>query len=136
VANRESAFSFFRFHKFVGAYFHFPIPDFYGSTQKTHSKSSSVRTKTITSHFASLNASRLAEGMVAGFIAPCVIWLTSLPWSCSDGHYGLYLDDSLFEGSSAPCPTFDNEPLCSPGPKKGSTVEFECVGVEVWAMGP
>ncbi|KAF8957182.1 TLD-domain-containing protein [Flammula alnicola] len=31
-----------------------------------------------------------------------------------DGHYGLYLDDTLFDGSSAPCPTFDNEPLCSP----------------------
>jgi hypothetical protein len=53
-----------------------------------------------------------------------------------DGHYGLYLDDTLFEGSSAPCPTFDNEPLCSPGQKKGSAVEFECVGIEVWAMGP
>ncbi|KAF9481064.1 TLD-domain-containing protein, partial [Pholiota conissans] len=52
-----------------------------------------------------------------------------------DGHYGLYLDDTLFDGSSAPCPTFDNEPLCSPGPKKGSTVTFECVGLEVWGMG-
>ncbi|KAF9039852.1 TLDc domain-containing protein, partial [Panaeolus papilionaceus] len=51
-----------------------------------------------------------------------------------DGHYGLYLDESLFEGSSAPCPTFQNDPLCSPGEKKGSSVVFECVGLEVWAM--
>ena len=56
----------------------------------------------------------------------------------SDGHYGLYLDDTLYDGSSAPCPTFNNEPLCSPGPKKAGTVtvEFECVGLEVWGMGP
>ncbi|PPQ91095.1 hypothetical protein CVT25_013133 [Psilocybe cyanescens] len=52
-----------------------------------------------------------------------------------DGHYGLYLDETLFDGSSAPCPTFDNEPLCSPGPRKGSTVTFECVGLEVWGLG-
>ena len=56
----------------------------------------------------------------------------------SDGHYGLYLDDTLYDGSSAPCPTFNNEPLCSSGPKKAGTVtvEFECVGLEVWGMGP
>jgi len=55
-----------------------------------------------------------------------------------DGHYGLYLDDTLYDGSSAPCPTFNNEPLCSPGLKKAgtTTVEFECVGLEVWGMGP
>jgi hypothetical protein len=55
----------------------------------------------------------------------------------SDGHYGLYLDDTLNNGSSSPCPTFDNEPLCSPGPKKAgtATVEFDCVGLEVWGMG-
>ncbi|KAF5329667.1 hypothetical protein D9619_009443 [Psilocybe cf. subviscida] len=52
-----------------------------------------------------------------------------------DGHYGFYLDSSLFDGSSASCPTFDNEPLCSPGPKKGVSVTFECVGLEVWGMG-
>ncbi|KAI0061362.1 TLD-domain-containing protein, partial [Artomyces pyxidatus] len=51
-----------------------------------------------------------------------------------DGHYGLYLDDTLFDGSSARCPTFENEPLCSPGPKKGGTVTFECVGLEVWGV--
>ncbi|KIY48468.1 TLD-domain-containing protein [Fistulina hepatica ATCC 64428] len=53
-----------------------------------------------------------------------------------DGSYGLYLDETLFDGSSARCPTFDNEPLCSPGPQKGGATPFECVGLEVWAIGP
>ncbi len=53
-----------------------------------------------------------------------------------DGQYGLYLDESLFDGSSAPCPTFDNEVLCSPGPDKAGAAAFECVGLEVWAVGP
>ncbi|KII83721.1 hypothetical protein PLICRDRAFT_439093 [Plicaturopsis crispa FD-325 SS-3] len=48
-----------------------------------------------------------------------------------DGHYGLYLDDTLYDGSSARCPTFDNEPL---GSGVGKT--FECVGLEVWGIGP
>ena len=63
--------------------------------------------------------------------------LSSYNWRSSDGHYGLYLDDTLNNGSSSPCPTFDNEPLCSPGPKKAgtATVEFDCVGLEVWGMG-
>ncbi|KAG1809182.1 TLD-domain-containing protein [Suillus subaureus] len=57
-----------------------------------------------------------------------------------DGHYGLYLDASLLDGSSAPCPTFDNPVLCSRvdvggvGIKKD--VSFECVGLEVWGVGP
>ncbi|KAG2357240.1 TLD-domain-containing protein [Suillus spraguei] len=57
-----------------------------------------------------------------------------------DGHYGLYLDASLLDGSSAPCPTFDNHVLCSRvdagsvGVKKD--VSFECVGLEVWGVGP
>ena len=53
----------------------------------------------------------------------------------SDGHYGLYLDETLTDGSSARCPTFDNEPLCSPGPRQGEGVTFECVGLEVWGIG-
>ena len=59
-----------------------------------------------------------------------------LTLSYRDGHYGLYLDESLFDGSSAPCPTFDNEPLCT-GSVVGNlkTVKFECVGLEVWGMG-
>ncbi|KAH9900705.1 TLD-domain-containing protein [Cubamyces lactineus] len=52
-----------------------------------------------------------------------------------DGHYGLWLDETLSDGSSARCPTFDNEPLCSPGPRQGETVTFECVGLEVWGIG-
>ncbi|KAF5378562.1 hypothetical protein D9615_007099 [Tricholomella constricta] len=42
-----------------------------------------------------------------------------------DGNYGLYLDDTLYKGSSAPCPTFANEPLCSPGPKTAGLIAFE-----------
>ncbi|KAJ7203581.1 TLD-domain-containing protein [Mycena pura] len=53
-----------------------------------------------------------------------------------DGHYGLYLDDSLFAGSSARCPTFDNPPLCAGAAGKSGTVNFECVGLEVWGVGP
>lgn len=54
---------------------------------------------------------------------------------CRDGHYGLYLDDTLFEGSSASCPTFDNEPLCTSNVVGiVRTVKFECLGLEVWGM--
>ncbi|KAJ7054693.1 TLD-domain-containing protein [Mycena amicta] len=56
-----------------------------------------------------------------------------------DGNYGLYLDDSLLDGSSARCLTFDNEPLCSPASRSGqgkSMAKFECVGLEVWGVGP
>ena len=52
-----------------------------------------------------------------------------------DGHYGLWLDDTLTDGSSARSPTFANEPLCSPGTRQGETVKFECVGLEVWGVG-
>jgi hypothetical protein len=54
-----------------------------------------------------------------------------------DGHYGLYLDENLTDGSSAACPTFGNPPLCSLGPRKAAgSVDFECVGLEVWGCGP
>ncbi|TFK59542.1 TLD-domain-containing protein [Pluteus cervinus] len=53
-----------------------------------------------------------------------------------DGQYGLYLDDSLYDGSSAHCLTYNNDPLCSPGPKKAGATSFECVGLEVWGIGP
>ncbi|EPS94800.1 hypothetical protein FOMPIDRAFT_1169299 [Fomitopsis schrenkii] len=58
-----------------------------------------------------------------------------LSFGGGDGHYGLYLDDSLGDGSSARCPTFENEPLCSDGPRQGENVRFECVGLEVWGVG-
>lgn len=56
-----------------------------------------------------------------------------------DGHYGLYLDASLLDGSSASCPTFGNPPLCGRervGGKGKREVSFECVGLEVWGVGP
>jgi hypothetical protein len=58
-----------------------------------------------------------------------------------DGHYGLYLDETLYEGSSAHCPTFNNDPLCTSDPSPGDggsncgTATFECVGLEVWGVG-
>lgn len=83
--------------------------------------------------FASLNTSHSAEGMC---IFAVNILSFSLMRTSRDGRYGLYLDDTLIDGSSACCPTFENEPLCSAGPKKGGNVSFECVGLEVWAVGP
>lgn len=53
----------------------------------------------------------------------------------SDGNYGLYLDETLSDGSSARCPTFENEPLCSAGPRQGGSIRFECVGLEIWGVG-
>jgi TLD len=55
---------------------------------------------------------------------------------CRDGHYGLYLDETLTNGSSARCPTFNNDPLCASDPNRGGTATFECVGLEVWGVGP
>lgn len=46
-----------------------------------------------------------------------------------DGHYGLWLNDSLEKGISSGCPTFGNEPLSDEGEK------FGIVGVEVWLIG-
>lgn len=59
-----------------------------------------------------------------------------------DGHYGLYIEASLLEGSSASCPTFDNPALCARPPSQSALatgtkdVSFECVGLEVWGVGP
>lgn len=49
--------------------------------------------------------------------------------ACSDGHYGLWLDDNLEHGVSSTCPTFGNEPLSDEGKK------FEVLGVELWFIG-
>ncbi|KAF2169565.1 hypothetical protein M409DRAFT_64660 [Zasmidium cellare ATCC 36951] len=46
-----------------------------------------------------------------------------------DGHYGLWLDQSLSNGVSDTCPTFGNEQLSDEGSK------FEVMGVEVWYAG-
>ncbi|WFD31282.1 oxidation resistance protein 1 [Malassezia sp. CBS 17886] len=78
-----------------------------------------------------------------------------------DGTYGLWLDDALDRGTSARCPTFNNEVLCTPDERqwthptdapdvptgdlldlahepaspRPSTGMFRCTGVEVWAVG-
>ena len=46
-----------------------------------------------------------------------------------DGHYGLWLDDSLNKGVSSTCLTFGNEPLSEEGSK------FDVMGVELWYLG-
>ena len=46
-----------------------------------------------------------------------------------DGHYGLWLDQSLNKGVSETCPTFGNENLSDEGAK------FDVLGVEVWFIG-
>lgn len=46
-----------------------------------------------------------------------------------DGHYGLWLNDTLSTGVSAPCPTFGNEALSD----EGKT--FDVLGVEMWYIG-
>ena len=46
-----------------------------------------------------------------------------------DGHYGLWLDDTLDSGISDQCPTFGNEPLSDEGKK------FEVLGLEIWYVG-
>lgn len=51
-----------------------------------------------------------------------------------EGYYGIYLDETLYEGSSAHCPTSDDDPLCTSEPGQGGTATLECVGLEVWAM--
>ncbi|KAI5116309.1 hypothetical protein M0805_009635 [Coniferiporia weirii] len=52
-----------------------------------------------------------------------------------EGHYGLYVDGNLIEGTTHPCPTFDNECLAQ-GTRRGRMVAFDCVGLEVWGIGP
>lgn len=46
-----------------------------------------------------------------------------------DGHYGLWLDQSLSNGVSDTCQTFGNEQLSDEGSK------FEVMGVELWYLG-
>jgi TLD len=75
-------------------------------------------------------------------LTPILFWYLTWYFVLRDGHYGLYLDETLYEGSSARCPTFNNDPLCtsdsSPskdGSSDGGTATFECVGLEVWGVG-
>ncbi len=46
--------------------------------------------------------------------------------TCS-GHTGLWLDEYLFNGTSQPCSTFENDCL-------SSKEEFTCTGVEAWGF--
>ncbi|KAJ3160700.1 oxidation resistance protein 1 [Geranomyces michiganensis] len=44
-----------------------------------------------------------------------------------EGHFGLWVDDQLYNGHSGPCQTFENERL-------SSRSEFEVEGLEVWSF--
>lgn len=68
-----------------------------------------------------------------GYVALCEP--DFLSFGGGDGRYGIWVDEGLLEGSSAPCPTFGNDVLCSPGRVKAGATEFECVGLEVWKVG-
>jgi len=46
-----------------------------------------------------------------------------------DGHYGLWLDDTLAKGISDTCPTFGNEPLSEEGH------HFTVLDMEIWYIG-
>ena len=71
-----------------------------------------------------------------GCVSSSPSWSPLADARCREGHYGLFLDESLLDGSSAPCPTFANPPLCAPAPARAGAVPFECVGLEVWGIGP
>ena len=72
-----------------------------------------------------------------GCVSSCTCWNHFLlAVVLRDGYYGLYLDETLYEGSSARCPTFDNDSLCASAPSRTGTATFECVGLEVWGVGP
>lgn len=108
------------------------LPDSFGKwLVKINSECSNGPERTTTSRY----VNQIIFPLVEGPFLPCLLSRYKAEMSFSDGHYGLYLDDTLSDGSSAPCPTFNNDPLCSPGPKQGGGYTFECVGLEVWGVG-
>ncbi|ORZ24287.1 TLD-domain-containing protein [Absidia repens] len=44
-----------------------------------------------------------------------------------NGQFGLCLDEGIENGTTSPCPTFDN-------PCLASSANFKCIGLEVWAV--
>jgi hypothetical protein len=51
----------------------------------------------------------------------------SLHMGMSEGHYGLWLDESLLFGHTTKCETFNNQPLTTKS-------DFKVAGVEVWRV--
>lgn len=64
---------------------------------------------------------------VNDFVIYCTNQFLSL--GGGDGHYGLWIDDSLAHGVSSHSLTFGNDPLSSLG------TNFDIIGVEVWKIG-
>lgn len=56
------------------------------------------------------------------------------------GHFALWIDDELQNGTTAQCSTFKNTPLCQPSQQnqvgksneESELIEFEIVALEVW----
>lgn len=108
-----------------------------GSKRTAKSRSTNGPGKTTISRFVNPTLSLLVEGLCRIFLF-CVVPPSDNSYCIPfrDGSYGLYLDDTLFQGTSARSITFANEILCSDtGPRlAGGAVGFECVGVEVWSV--
>lgn len=52
---------------------------------------------------------------------------SGLAFGCSEGTFGLWLDNDLYRGRSTACETYNSEML-------SSSEDFFCVGVEVWTF--
>ncbi|XP_015763197.1 PREDICTED: solute carrier family 22 member 13-like [Acropora digitifera] len=52
---------------------------------------------------------------------------TGLAFGCSEGTFGLWLDNDLYHGRSTACETYNSEML-------SATEDFICLGVEVWTF--
>lgn len=59
----------------------------------------------------------------------------SISFGGGDGHYGLYFDASLVEGTTHRCPTFNNDCLAQ-GELRAEMISFDCAGLEIWGVGP
>ncbi|XP_068722913.1 solute carrier family 22 member 13-like isoform X2 [Montipora capricornis] len=52
---------------------------------------------------------------------------SGLAFGCSEGTFGLWLDNELYHGRSTACDTYNSEML-------SATEDFTCLGVEVWTF--
>lgn len=64
-----------------------------------------------------------------GCVVPFPFFILQANACYRDGHYGLWIDDSVEKGVSSSCPTFGNENLSDEGEK------FDILGAEVWYIG-
>lgn len=67
------------------------------------------------------------DDLTENFILYFYFFITIIFIFFSSGHFGLWLDEGFYHGSSFKCRTFNNEPLAS-------TEDFIIFGVEVWGF--